>query len=806
MNVLKWILLVLSALLLLIAAGLYILLSAYKGELQQLLIGELKSRHGIDLHAESIKVSLFSNWPHASLRFVNVNLQSDKFPDSRIHARSISASFNIEKLLRRQFILHRVTFRDADIVIAKPPDEPAPLVASANAEQPVSFEIRHIGFRNCRVRVQNPLNGQDLAFDLLETAVKIKNFADGFVATVRGDVNIRGLQFRANRGHFLTKANAYLDIGLNFLKQKNTLCIQPGSVAKVEGKPFNLCGLAILGDEKRLALIIEGNALDYRQTVRLLNYRIQKSLNNFDLRQPFDAKVILSASMGKREEPAFIIDLRGKQNNLRIGTSKIPYSNLSFHGRIVCVDSSGKRGDVERAIIEFRKLRGNIYDIPFNANVKVVNLTDPHIRIDGHLNIDASKLKFNLEKEFDLRGSALAHVRYSGPAEKLNNDEFLDPQMKLSAQLKLHNLSYREKGKSRAYTLNGTASVNNKDLKLEEVQLATDVGTADLSGRAEGFTRYLMGFAPGFNADLTVRMDSINLDPLSNDTLDMLPDSSVITTVAQPGDDGELAATACQFDRSCSSFTFNVRLFADHFKFRQVHGEKVRMQVKYHKSHFEFPIVELRTCDGRLKASGSISAYKILKAEVSLHDVDVKELFRQFENFGQETISGENLRGRLYLDANFNTRLTNRLMVAPETMFADVNLNVKDGHLVNFEPIQKLSNFLFSGRNFDDVSFSELNEAFVVRGPLLEINGLQIASSLLDLYVVNGVYNFRGQSNINVLIPWHNLKKRDRDFIPSLSGKSAESAKGVKVNFSGTPNKMKLNLGHREAVALRSSI
>ena len=88
----------------------------------------------------------------------------------------------------------------------------------------------------------------------------------------------------------------------------------------------------------------------------------------------------------------------------------------------------------------------------------------------------------------------------------------------------------------------------------------------------------------------------------------------------------------------------------------------------------------------------------------------------------------------------------------------------------------------------------------------MNIEEFEIGSNVLNFFVVNGVYNFKGESNINLLVPWSNLKKRSRDHIPSISGKNAESAKGVKLNFSGPSNKMKLSLGHKELTVLKPSI
>jgi hypothetical protein len=128
----------------------------------------------------------------------------------------------------------------------------------------------------------------------------------------------------------------------------------------------------------------------------------------------------------------------------------------------------------------------------------------------------------------------------------------------------------------------------------------------------------------------------------------------------------------------------------------------------------------------------------------------------------------------------------------------EVKLKLREGHLVNFEPVQNLSNFLFKNRDFNDVAFSELSETFQLEGFKMRINELEIASNVLDLFVVDGLYDFKGKSNINILVPWSNLKRRGKNYVPKNSGQSAENTRGLKLNFQGPSKNMKLSFGHKQ--------
>ena len=108
-----------------------------------------------------------------------------------------------------------------------------------------------------------------------------------------------------------------------------------------------------------------------------------------------------------------------------------------------------------------------------------------------------------------------------------------------------------------------------------------------------------------------------------------------------------------------------------------------------------------------------------------------------------------------------------------------------------------MSNFIFKHRDFDNVTFSELNERFKIRGYEMDIQELEIGSNILNLFVT-GIYNFKENSNINILIPWNNLRRRGKNYIPKTSGETAENARGLKLNISGPTSNMKLSLGHKD--------
>jgi hypothetical protein len=819
MRVFKIIFLVLFSLVLLAVTGVYILLTHYKKELTDEVTSTLRKEYGINLETDKITVSLFSNWPHMAVQMKNVKASSIKFKDSEFSARKVSLSVNIRELLNKRIIVQSLNIQDGDILFIKHNDTLVTALRKKpdtnKVEEPIQFEVNKIHFKDTRFRYQAPANGQNFDITFYDNTIHLNQFSDGLEAKLKGDVLVHQLAFRANRGIFLDSVKVRLTLHANYFSDTKTLLIRPGSKADIEEVKYDVTTLVNLSGEKRIALLVSTPKVTFKHVKRIMNNKIRRVLSNYDVAKPLAAKILLVAAIGQRQDPIIIIRATTEHNKVFLGTSKIPYNDIAFSGKIVCMHPSMKKGDIARAHITFERVSGKMYDFPFTARVKVRNLQRPFVSINGKMNIDASKLEV-LKNDFELNGVAKAHIRYSGLAEHINKAEFLDKGMKLSADLSLMNLSYKEKKRPYVYTLNGSASIENTDVSFEELHLATAVGKGVLKGSVDNFVNYVLGYSKGFKAKLTAYSDSINLNPVMMQGKAAAEGpapvrDSIAAAVKEKDNDFEIVDeekpnTLVARKEEFSSFDFDVNLFAKKMLLRRVYAEDAKVSMNYRDEILKVRSLQVQTCEGRIKATGVIKNFNYVKADLSVEDMDVTTMFSQFENFGQEAIQSENLKGKIYMDAKFSSHLNDQLEVIGETMSGEVRLSLKDGQLLNFEPIQKLSNFLFKNRDFNNITFSELNETFQMRGYEMKIDELEIGSSVLNLYVVDGVYNFKGHSNINVLLPWSNLKKRGKHYVPRTTGERAENTKGVKINFSGPSNKMRVSLGHKELASLKPSI
>lgn len=793
MKYLKRLLIALVLILFLTGAFVFVTITFYKKELTALLVEHAKTDYGLTLKVSDIQVSFFANWPHASIKLKNVFVASNVYANNEpvLKAGALALSFNLHKMIHKDFTIKHISIHDAEILMLhnengernfefkqQPPD-------TLRTKSPVKFDIDKIIVRNVKFKFINKVRQQNLAFHFLDLSIPLRLYSDGAEASLNGKILVEELLFNPKNGAFLKNTRARAALKLNYIKNTQAICIHPPSYIEIEGNKYNITSLINLGEAKRLALNIESKKIKYERAAALLSPKIKTTLSNFEVKRPIDAKITLVVNLGKKEDPVILAEVTGENCDLLIGNSKIPYSELYFTGKIRSLDSTGTRGDMARGSVVFEPVKGKVYDFPFTAAVYVTNLENPHIHIDADLLVEANKIPLEVSKDFVLKGSAKAKLKYSGPTRKLNKQEFLKSPMQLNARVVFKNLSYKEPDRPYVYTVNGKAEVNNSDLYFEDLHVKTAVADALVKGKAQGFVPYLFGFSKGFKATVSARTERLDLNPLFADA-----------EVSEKTNKNTIKSTSKKIGQS--KFEFSVNLFAKRLVFRKFDAQNAAVDLFYKDNSLKINSASLNTCDGKLNANASIHNFNRIDANVSVQNVDVTKLFMQFENFGQQAVTSENLKGNISLDARFKTNLDEKMNLLGETMAGDVKLKLKNGHLINFEPVQNLSNFLFRNRDFNDVAFTELNESFKLRGYEMQIEELEIGSNILNLFVVDGLYNFKGNSNINILVPWNNLKKRGKDYIPKNSGQSAENTKGLKLNFNGPSKKMKISLGHKE--------
>jgi hypothetical protein len=167
-----------------------------------------------------------------------------------------------------------------------------------------------------------------------------------------------------------------------------------------------------------------------------------------------------------------------------------------------------------------------------------------------------------------------------------------------------------------------------------------------------------------------------------------------------------------------------------------------------------------------------------LAVRARIENADVHSVFYSFDNFGQKTLTHQNLKGILNTEFSFESNLNNNVKLVPSSMKGLLRIDLTNAYIINFEPFMKMKKLIFKRRNFERVRFAPIRNDFRLHGQEIEIAPMEIESNVFTLFI-DGTYSFGNKTDINIQIPLSNLKKRDSTYV--LDPNNPEKREGSKI-------------------------
>ncbi|CAL1518023.1 AsmA-like C-terminal region-containing protein [Chitinophaga sp. MM2321] len=221
--------------------------------------------------------------------------------------------------------------------------------------------------------------------------------------------------------------------------------------------------------------------------------------------------------------------------------------------------------------------------------------------------------------------------------------------------------------------------------------------------------------------------------------------------------------------------------------------------------------IALRIAGGHIGMRGMFNATDpkklYFRSKVKLDTVDISKLLIKFDNFGQDFVLNNNLKGMLSGLIKSNVRLHPDLTPVLSETAAQMDVEILNGTLLDFGPMQALSAY-FKDKNLRMVRFDTLRNKLVFKNGVLEIPKMNINSSLgyievsgnqsLDMHMS---YSLRVPMKMVTQVGFQTLFGRKQEEVDASQVDAIEShdkdKKGrfMNLTISGTPDKYKIGLG-----------
>jgi hypothetical protein len=764
-----------STLVVVIGIGLA-LAAIYKKEIISLINDQLR----VALHTEATigdaHVTFLADFPNISLVLHDVIIGRDSVSGKEVlKAKRIELNLRMFKLLMSRIEFRSINVEDANIFIFKTSGGYSNLDVFKSAGQTADtaniwkrpalpFERQHLVLKNVHFAFYDSLREKYYDLTLRKVDNRFVNRDSLVDITMKGPIDFGKLEFNPAKGALLRNATTVLDIKALLHRDSSFLEILPSRV-KAAGADVDVLGSIRFRGKKRMELHFSTEKIEYGKGLAILPDSLALKLSRLSVANPVKVNFTIVSTMIPRVKPA--IDLDFVLTNNVVTGKYIELRKLSVHGHMSNHVNDDLPYDNANTLIHLSELQAELDGLPFRAEVKLFDPSDITMELHSIHAFDLTQLNNQVDT---------TAIRFSGgqiSSEFMYNGklrEYLDPNTtkytgRLDGKMSIRDGKFRLIGRSLDFSnLHASVRFNQDTVQIDGIGVRNGKNSVEVTGM-------LVNYVPLFLKPQEKGLVKLNVKAPFVDLATFVATKKQRQSVKKSDEqkDKDRKKISDMLDLAFKNLRFDLRFNVDEFQNKNFAGSKLTGQVTMKGTSLEAKNIRMNFARGELVANASMKelqkSVNPVEVTTTMKNVHFKELFLAFNNFGQKTITDENIHGSVSMDARLKMSINDELNVILPTLKGDVNLTVHEGRLVNVEPLQKMGNFLFKKRDFDDVQFAQINCHFNVTNRDLDIDKMKVESTVLTLYI-EGKYSMDANTDLTIQVPLSNLKRRDKSYKP----------------------------------------
>ncbi len=700
-------------------------------------IAVLNEQLATPVTVKNISIDAFSDFPYVQLKLRDITVQ-ESFPGSSSPlalADELYISFSIKAFFSESLFISNIKLLNGTVTLktdknGRPNYEILKKQGNGGSADiaigTISLEQIHITYLD---------GGTDQLYDLtaITTSGKLNYAENKWNIALRGDLLCN--QLLINDQPYFRSKYVQLDGALLYDEEKRTL-IFPDQVLKINEAPFYLAGQIELARDQ-LDLEVEGKDTDIKSLLALLPSSLTADFTKYKS----SGDVYFNATLsGKLQSPHITASFGATRAELTIPEADLAIRNISLTGLF----DNGARNTQVTSILEIRDLTGNVDGNPLAGQLKLTNLTNPHLAFSLNTSgksslitqlVDFSPVKieggsFTIDLEFDGNISDLKSPKDTYKWAT-NGELVLD-----DVSLKLPQLAYPLE------SVSGTFIFNNEDLAIGDASFTIDKSDFLLNGYFNNLTGY-------FFQDKPIIMQA----DLQSGYLDL-----AVFLVEKSAGDNKYSFTIqpnIYFDFSCS---------IDHLTFDRFHGKNVNGAISIKNQVLVGRNLQLNTMNGRMMLNGIVDARNPsirVNTSSTYEGIMIDSLFYVFKNWDQEYLTHRNIKGETDATVTAYMEFDTLLNLDDASLEATVDAIINGGQLLDFEPMLALSRFV-EEEELAQLTFGTLQNQISIKDRMIYIPNMNINSNVANIEL-SGTHSFDQAIDYHFKVPLKNFRKKDRD-------------------------------------------
>ncbi|MFA6947030.1 MAG: AsmA-like C-terminal region-containing protein [Pedobacter sp.] len=650
----------------------------------------------------------------------------------------------------------------------------------------LSRRIGRVYLNHVKLTIDDRLKNKLFKFRIKNFQGMINHNRSGWKAHIELQSRVDFFAFNMKRGSFLKNKNIELDLDMTYLDKEGQLSI-PLQKIRVGRDDLNVSGLFNFGTENSdFQVFIEASSILFKDAAALLSSHIISVLKPYGVEGPLEIQARLNGRLIGGGEPLMRVSFKADHNILSATDESI--TECSFTGFYTNELRKGHSRRDPNSMIVFYNMKGKFYDIPFKADsIQISDLRNPVFA--GKFKATFPMIKLNKifgENSFLFSsGTADLDLIYRAPFNQADNGKrYIHGTIRVhdaAANYKPRNLLLKD--------IQLLMNFRGNDLFLQNLKVKSGTTSLSMEAVLRNFSNLYYTDPHKILIDWKIKSPSVNLNEFM-----------VFLGKRKTGSNLQGKRMSDNLDRMLEQSSMRLDIDVGQLTYKNFRARDLRSNITLKQSGIEINRLSLKQGGGSLEIrgnidqSGSLNQFNI---DSKIGNVNVEHLFYAFENFGQDAITDKNLRGTFFGSTSVSGSMYDDGRIVPHSLRAKVSFDIRNGALVNFEPMYNIGAFAFPNRNFSYIRFMNLKNTLSIQQDKVNIPSMEISSSVLNIFL-EGIYSFSTGTDIALRIPLRNPRK-DK-FITDSDEKRERSLKGIVIKLravDGEDGKVKIRLGKK---------
>jgi AsmA-like C-terminal region len=744
-------------------------------------VAEINESITTPLQVADTRLSILRDFPNISLELTNISLLgNDKKP--MLNAARLRFKLGFFSLFSKKIDIQSIVFENGTILIkvnkkGKANYDILKPTEKTSTDDKVAFSLAKATLKNMTIGYLNEPDAQDIGF-----TIKKANFSGDFNNPHFELVSDADIQ---THGFILSK-NTYLSD--NNVRYKTSLQVDS------EKGLFNINALELTLDKNIFAaegtiqrnrkstnfdLALHSKKCELSAMLRLLPKTSKTAIDNYESQGNIVAKATIKGAMTATQSPAINADFSLSNGRLKQKNNPILLENIAFDGHF----SNGKNHTAQQTTLSINNFEAINNNQTIKATLEVENFDFPYIALTC-----SGKVPLSLLPQQSAEGSlAINDLSIGGFLEDMKNTSKIGNVVINGNINPIAVVVNTSKGKINIPK--GNLAFDNNKITVQQLSVQGFDTNMAIDGEVSNYLPVLLqddehkAAHLSFNTKIYAQQIDIQsfIKKLQSEKSSSFDKENKNTTT-------EKHKKTTLYERLEGTAT----LVADNFTYDRIKGKDFVGNII-----FDGNDIKLQGKTQAMNGVFSVNARAFLQQNIDLHaaiscdNIDAKSFFYQTKNFGQTSLTHDNIAGKLRGDMVIDALWDDKGNFLSKKLSAYTYLKIENGTLTNIKMLENFSTFV-KIEDLQHIKFTTLENWFEIRDGWTFLPAMNIRSNAMNL-TVSGAQSFENDINYNMRINAAQMVvNRFRKFNPTLSPQKDIEDEGLfnlYFNMRGTLDK-----------------